>query len=177
LLAAGIAEYSLPFEKLIEEFNQSRYPRVDGTAIYMSGRPGTCPLALSHNVKHNKVIHERVVLITFTTRDVPHVPHYKRLVIDEPAPGLYRIVVSLGFMDDPDFGSVVELAREKGLDIDPNQTTFFLGREIVLATRKLGMSIWREKLFAFMGRNAQSPVSFYKLPAKQVMEVGIQVEI
>lgn len=177
LLAAGIAEYALPFEKLIEEFNASRYPRVAGTAIYMSGRPGTCPLALSHNVKHNKVIHERVVLITFTTLDVPHVPYYKRLVVDEPAKDLYRIVVSLGFMDSPDFGVVVELAREKGLDIDPNQTTFFLGREIVLATRKLGMSIWREKLFAFMGRNAQSPVSFYKLPAKQVMEVGIQVEI
>ncbi len=177
LLAAGIAEYALPFEKLIEEFNESRYPRVAGTAIYMSGRPGTCPLALSHNVKHNKVIHERVVLITFTTLDVPHVPHYKRLLIDEPAKDLYRVVVSLGFMDSPDFGSVVELMREKGLDIDPNHTTFFLGREIVLATRKLGMSIWREKLFAFMGRNAQSPVSFYKLPAKQVMEVGIQVEI
>lgn len=177
LLAAGIAEYSMPFEKLIEEFDANRYPRVTGTAIYMSGRPGTCPLALSHNVKHNKVIHERVILITFITKDVPHVPHYKRLSIDEPGKGLLRIVVSLGFMDDPDFGSVVELSREQGVDIDPNETTFFLGREIVLATRKTGMAIWREKLFAFMGRNAQSPVNYYKLPAKQVMEVGIQIEI
>lgn len=177
LLAAGIAEYSLPFEKLIEEFEANRYPRVTGTAVYMSGRSATCPLALSHNVKHNKVIHERVLLITFTTKDVPHVAHCNRLSIDEPAKGLLRIVVSLGFMDDPDFGSVVELSREQGVIIDTNETTFFLGREIVLATRKTGMAIWREKLFAFMGRNAQSPVSYYKLPAKQVMEVGIQIEI
>ena len=85
--------------------------------------------------------------------------------------------VSIGFTDDPDFENVVHLARAKGLDISPDETTFFLVREIVLATPKKGMAMWREKLFAFLGRNAQSPVSFYKLPAKQVMEVGIQVEI
>lgn len=177
LLAAGLAEHSLPFEKLIAEFEESRYPRVNGTAIYMSGRPGTCPLALSHNVKHNKVIHERVLLITFTTKDVPHIPLYKRLSIDEPVKGLFRIIVALGFMDEPDFRGVVDLARDKGLEIDPNESTFFLGREVVLATQKTGMAIWREKLFAFMGRNAQSPIIYYKLPAKQVMEVGIQIEI
>lgn len=177
LLAAGLAEQSLPFDKLVDEFEASRYPRVEGTAIYMSGRPGTCPLALSHNVKHNKVMHERVILITFITKDVPHVARYKRIAIDQPAKGLFRVVVSLGFMDDPDFQSVVELCRDQDFIIEPNETTFFLGREIVLATQKTGMAIWREKIFAFMGRNAQSPVTYYKLPAKQVMEVGIQIEI
>jgi KUP system potassium uptake protein len=177
LLAAGLAEQSLPFDKLVEEFEASRYPRVEGTAIYMSGRPGTCPLALSHNVRHNKVMHERVILITFITKDVPHVARYKRIAIDQPAKGLFRVIVSLGFMDDPDFQSVVELCRDQDFTIEPNDTTFFLGREIVLATQKTGMAIWREKIFAFMGRNAQSPVTYYKLPAKQVMEVGIQIEI
>lgn len=177
LLAAGLLEHTMPFEKLIEEFNSDRYSRVPGTAIYMSGRPGSCPLALSHNVKHNKVIHERVILISFVTQEIPHVPFGKRVSYEELAKGLLRVSVSIGFTDDPDFENVVHLARAKGLDISPDETTFFLGREIVLATPKKGMAMWREKLFAFLGRNAQSPVSFYKLPAKQVMEVGIQVEI
>jgi len=177
LLAAGLAEHSLPFAWLVEQFQSSRYGRVEGTAIYMSGRRDTVPLALSHNVKHNKVIHERVILITYQTLDVPHVRSEKRVDIEELTNGLFRVTISLGFMDDPDFISVLGLVNEKGLLIDPEQSTFFLGREIVLATRKAGMALWREKLFAFMGRNAQSPVTYFSLPAKQVMEVGVQIEI
>lgn len=177
LLAAGLAEHSIPFTQLVDEFVNPQYGRVEGTAIYMSGRPDTVPLALSHNLKHNKVVHRRVFLITFVTKDVPHVSRAKRLEVEELTHGLLRIRVSVGFMDDADFAGVLELANEKGLNIEPDATTFFLGREIVLATRKAGMALWREKLFAFMGRNALSPVTYYNLPAKQVMEVGVQIEI
>ncbi|MEN9811124.1 MAG: hypothetical protein RLZZ488_2691 [Pseudomonadota bacterium] len=177
LLAAGLAEHSIPFTQLVDEFVNPQYGRVEGTAIYMSGRPDTVPLALSHNLKHNKVVHRRVFLITFITKDVPHVSRAKRLEVEELTHGLLRIRVSVGFMDDADFAGVLELANEKGLNIEPDATTFFLGREIVLATRKAGMALWREKLFAFMGRNALSPVTYYNLPAKQVMEVGVQIEI
>lgn len=177
LLALGLAEHSIPFSQLVEEFINPQYGRVDGTAIYMSGRLDTVPLALSHNFKHNKVVHRRVILITFVTKDVPHVHRSKRLDVEELTEGLWRVKVSVGFMDDADFRTVLELANDKGLAIVPESTTFFLGREIVLATRKAGMSLWRERLFAFMGRNAQSPVTYYNLPAKQVMEVGVQIEI
>ncbi|MEY3902714.1 MAG: hypothetical protein RL189_2020 [Pseudomonadota bacterium] len=177
LLAAGLAEHSIPFTQLVDEFVNPHYGRVEGTAIYMSGRPDTVPLALSHNLKHNKVVHRRVILITFITKDVPHVSRAKRLEVEELTHGLLRIRVSVGFMDDADFAGVLELANEMGLNIEPDATTFFLGREIVLATRKAGMALWREKLFAFMGRNALSPVTYYNLPAKQVMEVGVQIEI
>lgn len=177
LLAAGLAEHSIPFSKLVDEFVNPHYGRVDGTAVYMSGRLDTVPLALSHNLKHNKVVHQRVILITFVTKDIPHVRRSNRVEIEDLTQGLVRIKVSVGFMDDADFAGVLELANEKGMNIVPEETTFFLGREIVLATRKAGMSLWRERLFAFMGRNAQSPVTYYNLPAKQVMEVGVQIEI
>lgn len=177
LLAAGLAEHSIPFSALVDEFVNRRHERVEGTAIYMSGRPDSVPLALSHNLKHNKVMHERVFLITFVTKDIPHVKRTNRVDVEELTQGLYRIRVAVGFMDDADFAGVLQLANEKGMNIVPEATTFFLGREIVLATRKAGMSLWRERLFAFMGRNALSPVSYYNLPAKQVMEVGVQIEI
>jgi len=177
LLAAGLAEHSIPFSSLIDEFVHRHHGRVEGTAVYMSGRPDTVPLALSHNLKHNKVMHERVFLITFVTKDIPHVKQEHRLDVEELTSGLFRIKVSVGFMDDADFSGVLCLANDRGLNIDSDRTTFFLGREIVLATCKAGMSLWRERLFAFMGRNALSPVSYYNLPAKQVMEVGVQIEI
>ncbi|NBX16814.1 MAG: potassium transporter Kup [Proteobacteria bacterium] len=177
LLAIGLAEHTIPFSQLVDEFTNPHFGRVEGTAIYMSGRPDTVPLALSHNLKHNKVVHRRVILITFVTRDIPHVSRHRRLETEQLSEGLWRLRVSVGFMDDADFQSVLELANEKGMAIVPEATTFFLGREIVLATRKEGMSLWRERLFAFMGRNAQSPVTYYNLPVKQVMEVGVQIEI
>ena len=177
LLARELAEHSQPFSKLLEELQSKFYGRVKGTAIYMSGRQDTVPLPLSHNMRHNKVIHERVVLVTFITKEIPHVPPALRLSIEQLSEGLFRIVVSLGFMDAPDLNTVLALAAEKNLLIDPEEATFFLGREIILATSKKGMAEWREKVFAFLGRNAQSPVNYFNLPAKQVMEVGVQVEI
>ncbi len=177
LLSDGLAEHSLTFEALISEFKQKNYGRVEGTAIYMSGRPDTVPLPLSHNTRHNKVVHERVVFITFATMDIPHVLPARRVSIEDLTYGFFRVIVSLGFMDDPNLQNVIKLISAQGLEINPEESTFFLGREIVLATRKRGMAIWREKVFAFMGKNAQSPVSYFNLPAKQVMEVGIQIEI
>ncbi|MEI8025029.1 MAG: potassium transporter Kup [Pseudomonadota bacterium] len=177
LLSDGLAEHSLTFDALISEFKEKNYGRVEGTAIYMSGRPDTVPLPLSHNTRHNKVVHERVVFITFSTMDIPHVLPARRVAIEDLTYGFFRVVVSLGFMDDPNLQNVIKLMSAQGLEINPEASTFFLGREIVLATRKRGMAIWREKMFAFMGKNAQSPVSYFNLPAKQVMEVGIQIEI
>lgn len=177
LLTVGLEEHALSFENLVKEFETRNYGRVEGTAIYLSGRPDTVPLPLIHNTRHNKVVHVRVILITFSTKDVPHIQPSQRLSIENMTHGLFRVVVSLGYMDDPRLQNVIELASDQGLNISPDESTFFLGREIVLATKKRGMAIWREKLFAFMGKNAQSPVVYFKLPAKQVLEVGVQIEI
>jgi KUP system potassium uptake protein len=130
-----------------------------------------------NNLKHNKVMHERVIFITFTTKEVPHVPLVDRIAIEEIKHGLWRVVVKIGFMDDANVQAILRQCCALGLWVNLSDTTFFLGREIILASRKRGMALWREKLFAFMGRNAQSPAAFFNIPPSQVIEVGMQVEI
>jgi len=165
----------------VEEFCQRilRQPplRVSGTAIYMAGDPSGIPAPLLHNLKHNKVLHERVAILTIQTKDEPFVPKKERVVIREIIPNLYRIVVYYGFMETPKMKHILEACRQRDIHFNVTETTFVLGRETILPSSTPGMSLWREKLFAIMSKNAQRPTAFFKIPPNQVIEVGIQVEI
>lgn len=165
----------------IEEFCQSllkRPPlRISGTAIYMSGDPWGIPVPMLHNLKHNKVLHERIAILTIQTKEVPTVLKKDRVTIQEIIPNFYRILVYYGFMETPKMKHILEACRQNDIHFKVHDTTFVLGRETILPGPMPNMPIWREKLFALMSRNAQRPTAFFKIPPNQVIEVGIQVEI
>jgi KUP system potassium uptake protein len=151
--------------------------RVPGAAIFMVGDPETTPPAMVHNVKHNKVLHELVVVLTVVTKDVPTVPPEHRIKVDKIDEAIYRVVARYGFTDSPDVMEIIQGMKKAGLKIEVADITFFLGRETLIASDTPGMAIWREHLFSFMSRNAQRATAFFNIPADQVIEVGIQVEL
>jgi KUP system potassium uptake protein len=176
LLIARMDEASLPIEIFIKSAAGSA-TRVPGTAVFMTSSASGVPHALLHNLKHNKVLHERVILLTVRIEDVPYVPAEKRMETEDYTAGFYRVVVHYGFMDEVNVPS--ELSRLQG--IGPTckmmDTSFFLARQTLIASARPGMAIWREKLFSWMLRNAESAMEFFKLPTNRVVELGSQVEI
>jgi KUP system potassium uptake protein len=167
----------LPFDLFLQDLKANPPRRVAGTAVFLAGNPNGTPVALLHNLKHNKVLHNRVIVLTMVTDEVPHVDPTKRLEITELTEGLHRIIGHFGFMEEPNVPKLLELCSERGIDYRPMETTFFLSRETIIPSPKHGMAIWREKLFAIMSRNAQSATTFFGLPANRVVELGIQVEM
>jgi KUP system potassium uptake protein len=177
LLAERLPEKSVPLTLLLADFAADPPPRVPGTAVFMSGNPEGTPVALVYNLTHNKVLHERIVFLSVLTEEIPHVARGERVEIEELGHGAYRVIARYGFMEDPDVPRVLELCRERGLDVPLEETTFFLGRETILATARPGMGIWREKLFGVMSRNALRATAYFRIPADRVFEVGAQVEL
>jgi KUP system potassium uptake protein len=155
------------------------YPphRVAGTSVFMAGDPEGVPSALMHNLKHNKVLHERVVFLTVVTRNVPWVPQSERIVVEPLGQGFHRLMVYFGFMDRPDVSATLDLCKERGLEFDLMQTTFFLSRATVVPTPTGAMAMWRENLFAAMARNARTAADYYNIPTNCVVELGTKVEI
>jgi KUP system potassium uptake protein len=152
-------------------------PRVSGTAVFMDRTVDGIPLALLHNLKHNKVLHEKVVLLTIVTEEIPYVPDEQQVQAREVGNGLYRVVARQGFMESVDVPELVSQIELPGVSFDADHTTFFLGRETLLATERPGMAIWRERLFAWMTRNAQGAALFFRLPPNRVVELGAQIEL
>jgi KUP system potassium uptake protein len=177
LLAARLPETSVPLTMLLADIVADSPQRVPGTAIFMTGDPVGSPMALVRNLTHNRVMHERVVFLLVNTEEVPHVPERQRLVVTDLGNGFHRIVVRFGFMQDPDVPRAIELAAAHGLAISPEETTYFLGRETILATGRPGMALWRERLFALMSQNARRAVAYFRIPADRVFEVGVDVEL
>ena len=167
----------LPLNDFLDNIAAHPVHRVKGTAIFLSGNPHGTPLALMHNLKHNQVLHERVIIMTIKTVEIPHVDHDQRVEIEELPCDFHRVIGQFGFMEDPDVPEILAACKERGLKIDPHKTTFFLSRETIIASKKAGMFLWREKLFAFMSRNAQSATAFFRIPPNRVVELGMQVEI
>jgi KUP system potassium uptake protein len=167
----------LPFDLFLEDLKNNPPIRVAGTAVFLAGNPHGTPVALLHNLKHNKILHKRVVVLTMVTDEVPHVDPTKRLEVKQLADGLHRVIGHFGFMEEPNVPKLLELCGEHGIEYRPMETTFFLSRETIIPSPKHGMAIWREKLFAIMSRNAQSATTFFGLPANRVVELGIQVEM
>ncbi len=178
ILREHLGDICIPLDDLLPDLKSQRIPRVPGTAVYMSGNRCGTPLALLHNLKHNKVLHEQVVLLTVRTEEVPYLTNKKdRVELEKLEGGLWRVQVHFGFMEKPDVPAALKLVRHKELSFDLMRTTYFIGRETILATRKLGLSPWRGSLFAWMTRNAGDATSYFCLPPNGVVELGARVEV
>ena len=151
--------------------------RVPGTAIFLSSSVEGVPPSLLHNVKHNKVLHERVIILTVVTEDVPHLAPEDRIEVIDSGEGFYRMRLRHGFMEDVDIPAAMAGVDRAGGPINGFDTSYFLSRQTLIASSRPGMAIWREKLFAWMVQNAESPMEFFKLPSNRVVELGSQVEI
>ena len=170
------SEDNLPLARFVTTLGPSEPLRVKGTGVYLAALRETVPYALTDNLRHNKVLHERVVLLTVITERAPHVLEAERVTVEDLGKGLVRATVRFGFADQPALPPVLE-AHVEQLRIDVNEASFFLGRETPVPTTRPDMSAWRERLFAFMTRNAVSASDYFQIPPKRVVELGTQVEL
>lgn len=177
ILYSKLKERSVSIEDFCQILLKQPPIRISGTAVYMAGDPWGVPVPLLHNLKHNKVLHERVAILTIQTNEFPTVPKERRVEVQEIIPNFYRIVVKYGYMEIPKMKHILDACREKDLNFKVHETTFVLGRETILASSQPNMPLWQEKIFALMSRNAQRPTAFFRIPPNQVIEVGIQIEI
>ena len=176
LMRASMAEGSLPIE-IFAKSAQNSATRVPGTAIFMASSNTGVPSALLHNIKHNKVLHERVLILTVAVQDMPYVDEAERYSCKELGNGFYRVTIRCGFLEETDVPKLLSTLTLCDGAFDMMHTSFFLSRQTLLASAKPGMAIWREKLFAWMLRNAASAMEFFRLPTNRVVELGSQVEI
>jgi KUP system potassium uptake protein len=151
--------------------------RVKGTAVFMTGTPEAVPHALLHNLKHNKVLHERVVLMTVKTEDEPRVADDQRLEVEALGHGFHRVLVRYGFKEEPNIPSVLSACAKRGLGFDLMETSFFLSRETVIPSVKPELSPWRERVFTTLSAIGLDATEFFKIPPNRVVELGTQVEV
>ena len=178
LLGTRLRERAYPFDRFLHDIDARPPQIVPGTAVFMTGLGTATPAALMHNVRHNHVLHEQVILLTVVTADTPHVPVDRRCRLEPLGRNFVRVWLDYGFMEEPDVpAALAEAASRHGLRLDLATTTYFLGRETLLATKRPGMAQWREKLFVLMSKNATSPTAFFRLPPDRVVELGMQVEL
>ncbi|WP_454883625.1 potassium transporter Kup [Sphingomonas oryzagri] len=176
LMLKRLNEVAMPVQVFVKSAANSA-ERVPGTAVFMTTARDGVPHALLHNLKHNKVLHERVILLTVRIEDVPYVSQAYRTQVKEFGQGFYRMVVHYGFMQEPDVPAALSNVQGIGAPLRMMDTSFFLARQTLIASSRPGMWVWREKLFAWMLRNAESAMEFFKLPSNRVVELGSQVEI
>ena len=179
LLHAEIRKEGIQLDTFLPGLMLAPPTRVPGTAVFMTAQTGVVPHALLHNLKHNKVLHERNVFLTVDTMNVPYAPKEKRLKIESiGGEDFYRVVIKFGFMETPDVPLALMRSCDKGgIHFDPMDTTYFASRETVVASRHRGMPVWRDKLFAVMHRNAAPATGFFRIPGNRLVELGAQVEI
>jgi KUP system potassium uptake protein len=177
LLGERLREGSLEVQTFLEDRKLPEFPRVQGVGVFLTGHPEGVPPALLHNIKHNKVLHQKVVLLTVLTEEVPRVETTDRLEVEELGQGFFRMRIRYGFMEEPNVPTVLENAAAQGLEVDPAQTSYFIGRERLLATSRPGMALWREHLFAVLALNAVGATAYFGLPPNRVVELGAQIEL
>jgi KUP system potassium uptake protein len=175
LLAERLSGEGIELELFIDALLVSMPARVAGTAVFMNSNPAGVPHAMLHNLMHNKVLHERVIVVSVQMFDVPYVPEIDRVEVRKLKGDFYTVVVQYGFKDDPDIPAALVLCAEQGLQFEMMETSFFLGRETLIPKLNSDMALWREKLFIAMFRNAGSATSFFKIPSNRVVELGTQV--
>ena len=177
LLVERLDEGALPLPIFISSIRVQPPHRVQGTAVFLTARSDAVPHALLHNLLHNQVLHEQVVLLTVVYEDIPRVPPQRRFEVDAYGEGFFRVILHFGFTDEPDVPQALKLCHLDDLDFSPMRTTYFLSRETVIASKLEGMARWREILFAFMLKNANGNLRFFNLPLNRVIELGTQVEM
>jgi KUP system potassium uptake protein len=169
-------ENSLPIGLFLEDMARRQPPRVQGTAVFMSSDPSGVPVVLLHHLKHNKVLHERVVITSIMGEEIPQVSPESRVELKEWGQGIYQVSGRYGFMESPDIPGLLGSLQPTGLSVKPLETSFYLGRETLLPTGNSRLAYWRKKLFIVMARNAQSATAFFNLPPNRVVELGAQIQ-
>ena len=177
LLFSRVRQDSLPLKSYLARLPQSRTIRVPGIAVFMTGQSDYVPNALLHNLKHNKVLHERVLFVTVLNEDVPQVPEGRRREVQELAPGIHRVIVRYGFQESPNIPRELGSLREAGIDFKPMQASYFLCREVLVQAVVPKMARWRQYLFRVMARNAVPATEFFRIPSDRVVELGVRVAI
>ena len=175
LLSDRLKGESLLLLPFIDSIAVAPPPRVPGSAVFLNADPNGVPHALLHNLMHNKVLHERVIIVSAQIFDVPFVPEIDRVEVHKLKENFYRVIVQYGFKDEPDIPRALELCSDSGLQFEMLETSFFLGRETLIPRLGSEMAFWREKLFIALFRNAGSATSFFKIPSNRVVELGTQV--
>jgi len=177
LLLKKIQEETEPIEHFINEVMSVRVVSTPGTAIYMSSNPSGTPPALVKNMKHNRVLHKQIVVLSIIFTKVPHMNLEESITIENPTDGFYRVMAPYGFMDNANIQQVIDILNKKGLQIKLEKTTFFLGRELLVVKDKSGLLRFRKKLFVLLSRNSQRVTEFFNIPNDRVFEVGSQIEM
>ena len=177
ILTERIGERSAPLEDFLQSIRANPPLRVPGTALYLARDPTVAPHPLVQNLMHNKVLHERVIILAMHTIGTARVDDGNRVQVDPLSDNVYRVIARHGFAEDPQVPPVLKRLGARGLEIDLANTTFFLGRETLLATNRPGMAIWREKLFAALSRNARRATKYFCLPSSRVVELGTELEL
>jgi KUP system potassium uptake protein len=182
LLAAMLRDAGLPLELFLADVMRRKPIRIPGTAVFLTSSLGSAPPVLLHHVKHNKVLHERVILVSVLTEEVPAVPEAERVVWRDLGTGFWQVVAHYGFMEQPNVPALLEsLATRPGdgarLEVKPLEVSYYLGRETLLSTGTADLATWRKKLFIVMSRNSATASSFFRLPPNRVVELGAQVQL
>jgi len=177
LLSQKLQQDSMPLDAFIKSLSYGGPHRVEGTGVFLTPNPDSVPRAMLHNLLHNKVLHQRVVLLNVRVMDIPHVPEREQIEVTHLDQGFHRVVVTCGFKDDPNVPLALERCADYGLPYHPMETSFFLGRETIVPRRMPNMPVWRQILFMWMFRNADTATAFFKIPTNRVVELGTQVEL
>jgi len=177
-ILSGIKRQStLPMELFLHDIKERKPQRVPGVAVFMTPDPGGAPSVLLHHLKHNKVLHERVVMFSVMSEEIPTVPPEERWEFEELGEGFFQVVARYGFMETPDVPAILEQLKEAGFVVKPMETTYYLGRETLLRSGTSKFALWRKVLFIVMSRNAQSATAFFGIPPNRVVELGAQVRL
>ena len=172
LVSERLTTRAFPLEDFIAAVVATPPTRVSGTAVFMTAQPRGTPPALAHNLRYNKILHEHVIVLTVITAPVPHVAAQDQISCHSYGHGVYNVRVQYGFMQDPNVPEALMMAANQGVEMDPDDVIYFLGRETIIVTRRQGMAIWRERLFVLMARNAVRATAFFRLPPERVVELG-----
>jgi KUP system potassium uptake protein len=177
LLAKETRKSEADLDWLVRKLEAKPPHRVPGTAMFLTGDPTAAPTALLHNLKHNRVLHERNIILTIKTAETPRVPNADRLDIERVSDGFVRVKATFGFMETPTVPKVMALCRRKDLNIDASATSFFLSRRSLRPTVRSQMPRWQEQLFILIAGFAQDATSYFQIPTDRVVEVGTQVQV
>jgi KUP system potassium uptake protein len=177
IVANILRESSLPMDLFLTDIARRQPPRVPGTAVFMTSDPAGVPVVLLHHLKHNKVLHQTVVIMSIEGDEVPQVAPEERLSVEVLGDGFYKVVGRYGFMETPKVPALLALAEGHGLRARPAETSFYLGRETLLADGPASLARWRKLLFILMARNAQGATAFFNLPPNRVLELGAQIQV
>ena len=177
LLVKQTRKNEADLEWLLRKLEAKPPHRVPGTAVFLTGDPTAAPTSLMHNLKHNRVLHERNIILSIKTEDMPRVPRHERVTIDRVTDSFIRVIARYGFMETPSVPKILELCRRKDLNIDIGATSFFLSRRNLKTTPKSEMPAWQERLFVGLARSAQDATTYFQIPTDRVVEVGTQVAV